>query len=214
MFISTVSFSSKYFTQNEPENKLIEIAIKISDVQGAVDLIVLQRHNIEKTKKIINQFNNDMPIARKTEIANTIHEMCLKYTNLNVDLICATITHESARTWKNDVVSPAGAMGLMQIMPETGRFLADEEGISWTTPEKVLFNPINNIKLGCRYLSFLVQEYEIDGGLAAYNGGEKRAKLWLNNRKNTSDLTLLWEETQVYVPTILKLYAEYQTGVL
>ena len=130
---------------------------------------------------------------------------------MNVDLICATITHESAQTWKIDVVSPAGALGLMQIMPETGKELAKEEGVRWTTPKKVLFDPLCNIKLGCRYLSTLIQQYEVDGGLAAYNGGEKRAKLWLDKRKSNSDLTLLWEETQVYVPSILKLYADYQT---
>jgi hypothetical protein len=40
--------------------------------------------------------------------------------------------------------------------------------------------------------------------------------MWLEQRKNESDLTLLWQETQVYVPTILKLYAKFQmqSGVL
>jgi len=185
-------------------------------VRGILDLANSRQHNIQKVIGIIDQFNKDMPEQKKMEVANEIHEMCLKYTNLNVDLICATITHESARTWKFDVVSPVGALGLMQIMPETGQELAADEGISWATPEKVLFNPINNIRLGCRYLSTLIQQYEVDGGLAAYNGGERRAKLWLEKRKNNSDLTLLWEETRVYVPSILKLYAEYQTqsGVL
>jgi len=216
IFISTVSFSYKHYNKNEPGNKLKQIEVEIADVRGVMDLVSLRQHNIQKVKKIINQFNNNMPKHKKTEIANTVHEMCLKYTNLNADLICATITHESARTWKIDIISPVGALGLMQIMPETGQYLAEEEGIAWTTPEKVLFNPINNLRLGCRYLSSLIQQYEVDGGLAAYNGGERRAKLWLEQRKNNSDLTLLWEETQVYVPTILKLYAEYQTqtGVL
>ena len=216
IFISTVSFSFRYYFNNEPDNKLKEIESKMAAVRGILDLANSRQHNIQKVIGIIDQFNKDMPEQKKMEVANEIHEMCLKYTNLNVDLICATITHESARTWKFDVVSPVGALGLMQIMPETGQELAADEGISWATPEKVLFNPINNIRLGCRYLSTLIQQYEVDGGLAAYNGGERRAKLWLEKRKNNSDLTLLWEETRVYVPSILKLYAEYQTqsGVL
>ena len=216
IFITTVSFSFRHYFRSDPENKLKEIETKIAGVRGVMDLVNLRQYNTKKVIGIINQFNKSMSENKKREIANEIHEMCLKYTNLNVDLICATITHESARSWKIDVESPVGALGLMQIMPETGQVLAEEEGICWTTPEKVLFNPVNNIRLGCRYLSTLIQQYEVDGGLAAYNGGERRAKLWLEKRKNNSDLTLLWEETRTYVPTILKLYAEFQTqtGVL
>ncbi len=216
IFISTVSFSFRYYFQNEPDNKLKEIETNLADVREILNLANSRQYNVQKVIGIIDYFNRDMPAEKKMTVANEIHEMCLKYTNLNVDLICATITHESARTWKFDVVSPVGALGLMQIMPETGQELAAAEGTYWTTPEKVLFNPINNIRLGCRYLSTLIQQYEVDGGLAAYNGGERRAKMWLEKRKNDSDLTLLWEETRTYVPSILKLYAEYQTqtGIL
>jgi len=107
----------------------------------------------------------------------------------------------------------AGAMGLMQIMPTTGMFLCDYEGIQWTTPEDILFNPIYNVRLGCRYLSSLIHAYEVDGGLAAYNGGEKRAAMWLrSNRQND----ILWEETRGYVPAVLKLYKKFreQSGIL
>ncbi|HDP97680.1 MAG TPA: lytic transglycosylase domain-containing protein [bacterium] len=211
IFISSVSFSYRHYTINETNEKLREIESKLSDVRAVMDLGSLRLHNIQKILTIINQYNQGLAEKVKLEIANEIHEMCLKYSNLNVDLVCATITHESALSWNAEVVSPAGALGLMQIMPETGRELAAEEGIRWTTPEKVLFDPIINIRLGCRYLSYLIQQYEIDGGLAAYNGGERRAKLWLEKRNDKSDLTLLWEETQVYVPTILKLYAQYQS---
>jgi len=216
IFISTVSFSFRFYIKNETANELKVIESNVADVRGIMDLANLRQYNIQKVISIIKNFNKDMPEEKKLAVANEIHEMCLKYTNLNVDLICATITHESARTWKFDVVSPVGALGLMQIMPETGQELAAAEGIHWTSPERVLFNPINNIRLGCRYLSTLIQQYEVDGGLAAYNGGERRAKMWLEKRKNNSDLTLLWEETRTYVPSILKLYDEYktQTGVL
>ena len=62
--------------------------------------------------------------------------MSVKYPNLDVNLICATITHESARTWEPEVVSKAGAMGLMQIMPATGEWLSKYEGITWTGAEE------------------------------------------------------------------------------
>ncbi|GBE27589.1 soluble lytic murein transglycosylase precursor [bacterium BMS3Bbin03] len=105
------------------------------------------------------------------------------------------------------MTSPVGAMGLMQIMPGTGMFLSEFEGIAWINAETVLFNPIYNIRLGTRYLSTLIDIYGLQGGLAAYNGGEKRAALWLAHNKANG---ILWPETQKYVPAVLNLYQQFQ----
>ncbi|MFZ5515091.1 MAG: lytic transglycosylase domain-containing protein [Candidatus Zhuqueibacterota bacterium] len=185
----------------------------LASVQNALNIESVRQYKIQRIIKIIDQYNRTITPDEKYEIADEIFKMSLKYDNLNVDLICATITHESALTWRKDVVSPVGALGLMQIMPKTGELLAIQEGIEWTTPEEILFNPILNIRMGCRYLSNLIHLYEIDGGLAAYNGGEKRAALWLKNRNNKTDWALLWEETRSYVPAVLKLYEKFQQQV-
>ncbi len=216
VFVTTVSFTYKYFTTEEAKTKIDNIEKSISDLRATMNLNSKRQYEIQRIIKIINQYNNNMSVDEKFRIANEIYKMSTKYTNLNIDLICATITHESALTWKNDIVSPVGAMGLMQIMPQTGEKLAQDEGIEWTSAEKILFDPIINIKLGCRYLSNLIHQYEIDGGLAAYNGGEKRAALWIKNRNHKTDWTILWEETRAYVPAILKLYEKFQqqTGIL
>jgi len=216
VFLTTVSFSYKYFTVEEAKNKINQIEQTMTDLRVTMNLNSKRQYEIQRIIQIIDYYNNEMPADDKYKIANEIYRMSMKYTNLNIDLICATITHESALTWKKDVVSPVGALGLMQIMPQTGEELAKEEGIEWTSPEEVLFDPIRNIRLGCRYLSNLIHEYEIDGGLAAYNGGEKRAALWIKNRNHKTDWTILWEETRTYVPAILKLYEKFQqqTGIL
>ena len=75
-------------------------------------------------------------------------------------------------------------------------------------------NAITNIRLGCRYLSSLIHAYEIDGGLAAYNGGERRAALWIKN--NRQDESILWEETRGYIPAVLRLYKQFreENGIL
>jgi len=210
IFVTTVSFSYKYYSVEEAKDKISNIEKTVSDLRATMNLNSKRQYEIQRIIRIINQYNKNMPADEKYQIANEIYKMSMKYTNLNVDLICATITHESALTWKKDIVSPVGALGLMQIMPQTGESLAYEEGIKWTSPEKILFNPILNIRLGCRYLSNLVNQYEIDGGLAAYNGGEKRAALWIKNRNNKTDWTILWEETRTYVPAILRLYEKFQ----
>jgi len=156
---------------------------------------------------IIDRFNKDMSSEKKYEISNEIYEMNIKYTNLDVDLICATISHESAATWDPTIESNAGAIGLMQIMPATGMYLAKFEDISWTSANEILSDPIYNIRMGTRYLSTLITYYGLEGGLAAYNGGEKLAALWLENNKADG---ILWAETRDYIPAVVKLYKKYR----
>lgn len=167
-----------------------------------------RQSSIDKVIGIINRYNSDMSDSLKWAIANEIYLMTQKYPNLNVNFVSATITHESAKTWEPTVTSPVGAMGLMQVMPQTGAFLAVEEGIEWTTPDEILYDPIYNIRLGCRYLNHLVGLYEKDGGLAAYNGGPRRAEMWIAANRNN---TILWEETRSYVPAVLELYHKFRS---
>ncbi|MFQ5676496.1 MAG: lytic transglycosylase domain-containing protein [bacterium] len=176
-------------------------------VQDAVRIDVERQNKVNKVVQIIDSYNQAMPLKLKRAIANEIYNMSVKYPNLDVELICATITHESARTWDPTVVSKAGAMGLMQIMPPTGKWLARYEDFEWQSAEKTLFNPIYNIKLGARYLSALIETYDLDGGLAAYNGGEKRVGMWLAQNKIDG---ILWPETRKYVPSVLELYDEFR----
>lgn len=163
---------------------------------------------IFKIVQIIERYNKRMSDSLKHTIADEIYTMSLKYPNLNPDFIVATITHESAKTWDPKVTSNVGAMGLMQVMPATGAFLAVEEGVEWHSAESVLYDPILNIRLGCRYLNELVGLYEKDGGLAAYNGGPRRAEMWIAQNK---DNRILWEETRHYIPAVLKLYDQFRS---
>ena len=88
---------------------------------------------------------------------------------LDVELILAVMHTESA--YHNFARSHVGALGLMQIMPATGEMLARRHGLPWNGPE-TLFDPVTNVRLGCRYLAFLRERYgRIDAALAAYNWG-------------------------------------------
>ena len=164
-------------------------------------------NSIKKIIIIIDQFNPGMDSPLKIKIANEIYQMTKRHSNLDIELICATITHESAKTWNPEIVSHANAIGLMQIIPSTGSHLAKEDSLEFRRIEDILFDPILNIRLGCRYLSTLIEAYNIDGGLAAYNGGMRRAEIWLRNGRAKG---ILREETDKYVPSILKIYADYR----
>ncbi|MFZ5518989.1 MAG: transglycosylase SLT domain-containing protein [Candidatus Zhuqueibacterota bacterium] len=203
---------SNFNSNNEPKpdqllnqiNHLHEVAQQISAIR---QIDALRDRRIKKIVSIIDKYNERMAPELKVSIASEIFEMTIRYENLDIELICATITHESALTWNPEIVSPVGAMGLMQILPTTGSYLARQEGILDYQAKEILFNPNYNIRLGCRYLSNLIEVYSIDGGLAAYNGGMKRAEKWVRSGRADG---ILHEETALYVPSILKFYEMFK----
>lgn len=160
--------------------EIAELARAVYQLESAVRVDSVRHYRIQKVIAIVNQYNRNMSSPEKYEIAEAIYQASIKYTNLGIELICATITQESGRTWNPQVVSPPGAMGLMQVMPATGRHVAQYEMIDWTSAEEVLFNPVYNIRIGCRHLSTLMELFkDTEGALAAYNGGQHRASLWI-----------------------------------
>ncbi|MCP4903654.1 MAG: lytic transglycosylase domain-containing protein [bacterium] len=92
---------------------------------------------------------------------------------LDPDLVMAVIEVESAGY--HLAQSRVGARGLMQLLPATGRELADKLDIEWIGPE-TLFDPFINVRLGTAYLRELANRYDgdINLALAAYNWGPGR----------------------------------------
>ncbi|MGV3667783.1 MAG: lytic transglycosylase domain-containing protein [Leptospira bouyouniensis] len=67
--------------------------------------------------------------------------------------------------------SHKGALGLMQVMPETAKWLAKKEGIPFSS-EKELFEPETNLLLGVLYLNYLMERTDsLEATLLAYNAG-------------------------------------------
>jgi len=92
--------------------------------------------------------------------------------DLDPGLVVAVIEVESAGY--HLAVSQVGAMGLMQILPATGKELADRMNIEWKGPD-TLFDPVINVKLGTAYLRQLADRYgNVHTALAAYNWGPGR----------------------------------------
>lgn len=155
-----------------------------------------------KVEAIIESHNHNFSQEEVQQIGNLIYEMTIKYSNLDVNLICAVITHESAHTWNPKIKSPVGAVGLMQIMPYTGRFLALAEGYEWS--EQLLEEPEANIRMGCRYLSSSLELFGcVEGALVCYNGGPRWAKVYKKTNR------IVPEETQGYVPAVLALNEKF-----
>ncbi len=113
-----------------------------------------------------------------------------------------------------DALSPAGAMGLMQIMPKTAKQLAGRHSIIYTGPQQ-LMQAKENIKLGTTYLRELLDRFSDNQVLAsgAYNAGPNAVARWMKNRR-TDDPTIWVEtlpyfETRDYIPRVLAFSTIY-----
>jgi soluble lytic murein transglycosylase len=126
-------------------------------------------------------------------------------------LMAALISQES--TFTPDVRSSANAVGLMQLMPATGRRYAPKVGIRYSAA--VLTQPEANIRMGMRYFKELVDRF---GGahfaLASYNAGENRIERWITERPGFTQDEFIddipFPETQNYVKRILGTADDYR----
>lgn len=114
-----------------------------------------------------------------------------------------------------EIMSPAGACGLLQIMPATGKMLAGKEGLENFEPRQ-LFNAYMNIRLGIRYLVDLKAEYNDDYMyvLGNYNAGPKPTKRWQaageGKHWDVRAEEISYWETRDYVKRVMGNYWIYQ----
>jgi len=137
--------------------------------------------------------------APQFTLNEVIHAASHKY-QVPASFIKSIIAAESA--FSPDVVSPKGAIGLMQLMPETARQL----GADPTIPEQ-------NVDAGTNYLSSLLHLYannkhQMQNTIAAYNAGPGAVQRY----KGVPP----YRETRAYVTRVMRFFAKYQkeeTGI-
>jgi soluble lytic murein transglycosylase len=131
---------------------------------------------------------------------------------LDPALVAGLIRQESS--FNPRATSPAGALGLMQIMPRVGQQLAGRKGITGFKPD-TLYNPAVNVALGTLHLRNMMAEYpNVERALAAYNAGGSRVRRWAA-KAGTGDPEVFTEripfvETRGYVRAIVRNRAFYQ----
>jgi soluble lytic murein transglycosylase len=86
------------------------------------------------------------------------------------------------------VVSPAGAMGLMQVMPGTARLMAEVTGLAYA-PGRLTADPAYNVAKGAAYLRVLIDEFGPSVALVAagYNAGPGRPRRWIEQQGDPRD---------------------------
>ncbi len=109
------------------------------------------------------------------------------------------------------VVSPAGAIGLMQLLPGTARALA---GGAEITP-RALMDPELSLRYGSAYLGRVLQRFggDVVLALAAYNAGPAAARRFARQRRTDPDLfieRIPFPETRAYIQRVRESYRIYR----
>lgn len=148
----------------------------------------------------------------KQEHLDLVKETAQEY-NLDVYLVAAVVKIES--DYNENAVSSHDARGLMQILPDTGEWIAQKLGMVDYSHD-MLFQSSENLMMGCWYLKFLYDRFneDIKLTLSAYNAGQGNVDSWLNNSEYSSDGETLnvipVDETKDYVDKVLEAYEQYQ----
>lgn len=127
--------------------------------------------------------------------------------NIDPFLVAAIIKNESG--FNHKAVSQVGAVGLMQIMPETGSWIAEQMGLKGYTDDQ-LYESKTNIRMGCWYVGELEHEFKRNMVLllVAYNAGRGQAKEWMEQNSwdynFNSPEQIPYPDTREYVVKVLR----------
>ena len=127
---------------------------------------------------------------------------------LQPELLQAVIEVESK--YDEKAVSHVGAVGAMQLVPTTARWIAQESG----TPYGDLKAPAINIPLGAWYLRYLINKYHgnLELALAAYNAGRGNVDTWIREKNWPDDFNdidaIPFPETQGFVTQVIRIKEE------
>ena len=129
--------------------------------------------------------------------------------SLEIPLVYAIIKVES--NFKKDATSPSNAMGLMQIIPSTAKWIAQELSLDYNAIN--IYDAKTNIKFGCFYLNYLFSKFnDIETVICAYNAGETIVKKWLNENGIIDKNKISYPETKNYLTKVKRYYQIYKNN--
>jgi soluble lytic murein transglycosylase len=231
---SPIEYRSKNTPEINPKITSVEALLQINELTLASETMDQLTGDLDKTEpefrlytgtlyhrldqylkkfKVLNALFRDYPnLVSKPAIELYYSQNAVQsehFSKIDIDglLLLSLIRQESAFNTK--ARSPAGALGLMQVMPTTAR------RISRIRRASELLNPSINIKVGSKYFSYLMRNYGGDAelALAAYNAGPHRVDQWIKRYPVKDRILFLdlipFKETREYVASIARNYFWY-----
>lgn len=149
------------------------------------------------------------PLRYEDEITEYAHLFDLEPWHVSAVVRCESSFNPQA-------TSSVGARGLMQIMPETGEWIAHKLDEDATYTDDSLYEPDVSLRYGCWYLNWLMKRYSGDRTLAtaAYHAGHGKVDQWLKDPEVSPDGTTLsvipYASTSTYVRRVMTACEKYQ----
>ena len=161
-------------------------------VDSQYHLILRVASDHPKLAKSETSHKKQLLSVKRKQYSNLVDEAA-RENQLDPALLHAVIAAESG--YNPNAVSPKGAVGLMQMMPDTGRRYGVQN----------LYDPTQNVKGGAQYLRDLMDMFNQDVSLAvaAYNAGEQAVTEYGNHIPP-------YRETAAYVPRVLSYYRQFR----
>ncbi len=161
-----------------------------------------KRANLEKD--VLAIVTRQLPKKHRQKALDVAHAVISEANRHGLDpfFVMAIIAGESS--FNPDARGPVGEIGLMQLRPSTGKWMAKRVKAPWKG-ERTLRDPVANIKLGTAYVAWLREKFGREGQLylAAYNMGPKNVKSALSRKVRPKD----------YPRHVMKRYFGFYNGL-
>lgn len=135
-------------------------------------------------EKVLKTFQEKLPLAFAHKAPAIADLIMSEYSIHKVDPMMITAIVSGESSFNPNAIGPVGELGLMQLRPRTGQWIAEKTGLPWKG-KWALKDPLYNIQLGSAYLGYLKKKYSPKEGLlylAAYNMGETSLMRLLSNK--------------------------------
>ncbi|NCP65176.1 MAG: transglycosylase SLT domain-containing protein [Paraglaciecola sp.] len=188
------------FLQSQLNEQQLKIAAVVADQHGWHDQAIFTFSKAGYLDDLSRRF----PMAFDETLKTSAQKQ-----NIDPAWAFAIVRRESS--FMPDASSGAGAMGLMQVLPSTARYLVKQK---FTT--STLYDPKTNVELGTQYMRYLLDKMDNNPILAtaSYNAGWRRVRNWLPEKTSMPmDLwveTIPYKETRNYVKAVLAYQQIYR----
>ena len=178
--------------------------MKINSVTDINGTVIPFAENVKTEQSDFSDYLSQAQEQTKTVSLDDIFEKASKTYGVDEKLLKAMAKTES--NFDPNATSYSGAMGIMQLMPETAKELGVMDA----------YDPEQNIMGGAKYIASLIERYDgnVTYAVAAYNAGSGNVDKWIANgtiKADGSDIeNIPYKETNNYVRKILRDYEIYK----
>lgn len=177
LVINSIAFAKSDISRSLASIKRVDHARELLGKRYKKSIVSTFEHHEGIEKNILATITARLPKKYKSQAKAVTDAIVKEARNHGMDpyFVMAVISGESS--FNPLAIGPVGEIGMMQIRPATGKWMAEKIKFKWKG-ENTLRDPVANIKLGTAYLAWLREKFDNHGQLylAAYNMGPKSVK--------------------------------------